>query len=352
MSTPSTHLPAIAIDVGFFSVKYTTGLRERRNGAIHVEMFPSVAPRVSATMLDAYAADALDGLVIEVEPGVRHFVGKDAPNLMGTSGARAVTSGYCLSSDYKALFLGALYQVAKEHSAGDELVIDTLVAGLPLSTVYTHATQLQSILQGTHTVPNPAGGDRVTKVKVEHALVIAQPHGALIAHGVDKAGEGELIRLVLDMGGGTFDWFVAKGIKPNRSLCGAAPIGALACAAAVCDEIKIGLKDNPEIMARVDRALREQAKTVTISGVKHEMAQYDQIVNRVLQDGIEQMSKSVGSLDGMDKILVTGGGAQLLLNTLRRSLPQYKDLVEVDAEPIASNVRGFHALGMHLARSR
>lgn len=43
---------------------------------------------------------------------------------------------------------------------------------------------------------------------------------------------------------------------------------------AVCDQIHHGLKDDSEILARVDLALRQGAKTVKITGRNHEMQQY------------------------------------------------------------------------------
>lgn len=351
VSKPTTAIPAIAIDVGFFSTKFTTGARDNA-GNVVVRLFPSVAPRVSNSMMKAVKSDNLDGVVIEVSDGVRHFVGRDAQNLMTTSGSRAVTADYSKSSDYQALFLGALHQIAKESHSTGKLCIDTLVAGLPMSTVYTHAAPLQAYLVGTHRIPDPRGPDLPLEVEIKNAMVIAQPHGALISHGVTKASGSQDITLVLDMGGGTFDWFVAKGITPNRALCGAAPIGALACAAAVCDEIKLGLKDNPEVIARVDNALREGLPSVQITGTRYDMDGFMPVVNRVLQDGIEQMLKSVGSLDAMDHILITGGGAKLLWAALQRALPQYTGVMAIDSEPIASNVRGFHALAMHQARAR
>ena len=45
----------------------------------------------------------------------------------------------------------------------------------------------------------------------------------MIGHGVTKFGAPTgLTTLVLDMGGGTFDWFVSKGAVPNHQRCGAA----------------------------------------------------------------------------------------------------------------------------------
>lgn len=350
----ATTLPAIGIDVGFFSTKFTTGRRDKRNQTVEVIQFPSVAPRISGSMKSITATDRLSGVLVEVEPGALHFVGVDVYQVAPTTGARAVTPDYSQSSDYKALFLGALHYIAKEQGAKESLQIDTLVAGLPLSTVYTHANELAAFIKGEHKVPHPLNTDLVLPVHVLNAIVIAQPQGTLVAHGVDATSNShpDFNTLVLDMGGGTFDWFMAKGIRPNRALSGAAPIGALACAAAICDEIKPGLKDNPDIMARVDRALREGTDVVRVTGREYSMVAFEPVVARVLADAIEQMRKSVGSLDSVDKILVTGGGARLMDRALRAALPDYSHLLEMDKEPVASNVRGFHAIAEYKAKSR
>ncbi len=353
MSSSTTTLPAIGVDVGFYSTKFTTGRRDKSTRAVDVMQFPSVAPRISGSMKAITAADQLSGVLVDVEPGALHFVGADVYQVAPTTGARAVTSDYSLSSDYKALFLGALHYIAKEHAVEESLQIDTLVAGLPFSTVYTHANELAAFIKGVHKVPHPLNPDVMIPVQILHAMVIAQPQGALVAHGVDTASSShpDFNTLVLDMGGGTFDWFMAKGIRPNRALSGAAPIGTLACAAAICDEIKPGLKDNPDIMARVDRALREGSATVRVTGRDHSMDVFEPVVSRVLADAIEQMRKSVGSLDSVDKILVTGGGARLIAGAFRAALPEYAHLLEMDKEPVVSKVRGFHAIAEFQARN-
>lgn len=345
-SVKTTTISALGIDIGFFSTKYTTQPRGDHGSKITVHQFPSLAPRISGSTRNLPGVDQLDGVVIEVEPGVRHFIGKDVYHTLKTSGTRAVTPDYSFTSDYKALFLAALFHVARDLTTSNNLVIETLVTGLPLSTVYTHSQALKTLISGNHTIPNPMDTSTSITVNVRNAMVIAQPQGALIARGFGAVANSraDFNTLVLDMGGGTFDWFVAKGVRPNRTLCSAVAIGALACAAAICDEIKPDLKDNPEIMGRVDRALRESAETMTISGVTYQMCKFTSVVRRVLDDAIEQMRKSVGSLDGIDQILVTGGGAKLMFKALADALPQYKHLLEMDSEPIGSNVRGFHIL--------
>lgn len=353
-ATNTTTLAAIGVDVGFFSTKFTTGRRDKRTQVLEVSQFPSVAPRISASMKTITSTDKLAGALIEVEPGALHFVGADVYQVAPTTGARAVTTDYSQTSDYKALFLGALYHIAKEHGVKEALQIDTLVAGLPLSTVYTHSADLVAFIKGTHKVPHPVDPDQPLLIHIQHAIVIAQPQGALVSHGIDATSHGhpDFNTLVLDLGGGTFDWFMAKGIRPNRALSGAAPIGALACAAAICDEIKPGLKDNPDIMARVDRALRDGADVVSVTGRDYPMASFGPIVSRVLADAIEQMRKTVGALDSVDKILLTGGGAHMLDRALRAALPDFAHLLVMDKEPVASNVRGFHAIAEFQAKNR
>lgn len=324
------------------------------DGDIACRQFPSLAPRLSGSLQHLATMDSLDGAVIEVEPGVRHFVGRDVFHMVATTGNRAVTQDYSQTSDYKAIFLAALFHIARDLGVTEKLEIDTLVMGLPLSTVYTHSSALREMAKGMHTIPSPSIKGATMEVVIQHVTVIAQPQGALLAHGLGHAvtSGADFNTLVLDMGGGTFDWFMAKGVKPNRMLCGAAAIGALACASAVCNEIRSDLKDSPEVMARVDRALRESAPTVLITGVVYEMKKFELVVQRVLQDAIEQMRSSVLSMDAVDRILVTGGGAPLMYKALERTLPQYQHLLEIDREPVSSNVRGFHILAEYQASSR
>lgn len=342
----STTLPAMGIDVGFFSTKFTLGRAPSQEGAtISVDQYPSLAPRNFGGPRHLPTADQQDVVLVEAEPGVFHYVGKDVFDTVSSTGSRAVVPDFSQSSAYKALFLGALFYAARHFGCSGKLIIKHLVVGLPLSTVYTHAEALKALVEGEHAIPQPGAVARKMTVVVESATVLAQPHGALIVHGIHRTGlatEGNT--LVLDMGGGTFDWFLSRGIVPNYQRSGAVAIGALACATAVCKSIKDGLQDDPEIVARVDKALREGAETVRIAGRDHEMGPHWPSVESILKDAIEQMLKSVGSLNNVETILLTGGGAKLLAGVVNSMLRDYAHMIQVDAEPVASNVRGFHTL--------
>lgn len=339
-------IPALAIDVGFFSTKFTLGRAiQDDKSEIKFDLIPSLAPRINGGLHSLPTAAELDGVLIEVEPGVSHFVGKDVYHTTNASGTRAVISNFSVSSAYKALFLGALYYVARHLGCNGGLAIKQLVLGLPLSTIYSHSAGLKTFAEGDHVIPNPALPGKTMRVNVHEALVVAQPQGALMNYGVDKLGSpSEHTTLVLDMGGGTFDWFVSNGMKPNHQRCGAAPIGALACAATICDQIHPELRHDAEIMARVDRALWDSTPTVKITGRDYTMADYMPAVKGVLHDAIEQMQKSVGSLRNVDAILLTGGGAKLRNSVIVDMLPEVSHLIEIDKDPVSSNVRGFHMI--------
>ena len=238
------HISVAAIDVGFHSTKYSLG--RSANNEVISGRFPSLATSVSSSSLQGDSYNDHDGVVVDVGSGVKYFVGKGILGTLRGVGRRAVLNTYCISNEYKAFFLGGLYQIAKHHLAHRHLEIDLLVGGLPLNTLYTHSKHLNQLMKGTHIIPNPVDPRDNITVHVRQALVVAQPHGALFNHDdLTEATPGDFFSVTLDMGGGTFDWFTSVGIRPNRDRSGAVSVGALACAEAVCDEIDPGLRDIP-----------------------------------------------------------------------------------------------------------
>ena len=342
---PDTVLAAAGIDVGFFATKFTCYRQSSpgKAGAIVADQFPSLAPRQAGMSIPLPNTDKPDAVEIEIEPNVSHLVGKDIDKLSHGFGSTAVTSDYSRGTAYKALFRGALHAIARANAVKGNLTIETVVAGLPLSSIHTHAKELQEFMRTPHTMPHPADHERALTVVIKNALVLGQPQGALMNYHVAKGKvDRSMVTLVLDMGGGTFDWYAAIGNTPNPQRCGAAPIGALACATAVCNRIDPNFKNSPLIMGRVDAALRTGAATFTVSGTTYEMKQYQPVVRGVLADAIQQMRKSVGNLQEMDAILFTGGAAPMLYAVCQDVLPEFKEVMMLDHDPVTSNVRGFH----------
>jgi plasmid segregation protein ParM len=332
----AVNIAAAGIDIGFFSTKVTF---KDANGNIVSDLFPSRAPRFAQSLDQSKMLDKLDCAVVDIGKGLRHVVGKQV-ELASTSGARAVTSDFSKTPDYRALYLGALYYITKLLKCKGAVEIEAVVGGLPLSTVYSHNRDVADMMMGKHTIPDWDNPEKSITVTVKQAVVIAQPQGTL-ASRPDSPG-AEDVTLVVDMGGGTFDWFVAKGLIPNRGRCGAVPIGALACASAICDEIDPSLKDDMDVVARVDLALRENRDSFTITGRRYELKAYAPVLGRVVGDAIEQMRRGVGNLSSVDRIIVTGGGGRLAFEHLKSTLSNYAGIMKLEEDAVLANSRGFH----------
>lgn len=350
MNSKSNHsiLPAAAIDVGFFSCKWSYGESLTPSGTqILVDHFHSVAPTVSNGNTGTIPGEKkTDGVVVVVD-GVSHYVGKAATDMVGGRGfVREATPGYSETREYKAMFLGALFYIAKKKEASASLTIDYLTLGLPLSTVRSHSRKLIAMASGEHEIPSPFATGTTIKVLIKKVTVVSQPQGTLMYMN-KRLGESisKSRVLVLDMGGGTFDWFTSNALRPQMARCGATGMGTLACAAAICDFISPNLKKNPDAMSDVDLALRENADSVFVAGKEYPMKDLWPHAESVLINALHQMETSVGGFEGMRHILITGGGADLLNRAIPHSVLQpFANLIEIDKDPVYSNVRGFHII--------
>lgn len=350
-SSPTIHsvIPAAGIDIGFFSTKFTLGTRTGPSGSeIAVDQFPSIAPTSPHKTLPRLGnTTALDAVIVNVE-GLDYCVGKSVFS-MGSSmgGMRAASENYSKTPAYRALLLGAFYYMAKHHGSTGNLVIQHLTLGLPLDTVFDHADFVKGMAEGEHMIPCPKDPEKVIKIKVNNVIVVAQPQGAMVNYtsGLARKIRSHEQSLVLDMGGGTFDWFICNGdFLPDYYRCGGTPIGALACAGVVCERIKPGLKTQPRTLDRVDLALRNGDDKVQITGVDYEMAQYWPYVSSLIQESLKQMGLKVGKLSDMDHILLTGGGAGILQRVVSTDLSDYQHITVMDKDPVFSNVKGFHRI--------
>lgn len=348
----SITLPVAAVDVGYFSTKYTSGRAEHKQASlIKTGSIPSICPRVAGEAAATAGMSALSGVVVTVN-NIPHFVGPDASLRSSGREARAVLDDYSRSDAYKALFLGALAYICRDALPPDSPVttveIKRLVVGLPLNTLLAQTDALREMVEGKHTVPPLLYGKEPLTVVVRSCTVVAQPQGAMISYGATSGNAQSLFKqnmLVLDIGGGTFDWYLSHGKKALIERCGAYPKGMLECAFAVCDRIDKSLRDDPIIVSRVDEALRENADTVMISGEQVNIAAHRGTVDAILRECLSRMLDSVKSLKSVDLILFSGGGGQRLLEVMAAMHPSRVTSMKLVHDPVFSNVRGFHLLG-------
>ena len=334
-----------AVDVGYFSTKLTLSRKGQPQwGQIPAMLFPSMAPRQSTGGPHGSVHNQRDGVQIKIDESI-YFVGRDA--LTSSSGVepREVLANYCMTDKYLALTRGALHYIAEDVSPAGDVVIRNLVIGLPLTTYSKHAADLTAKFTGDHVLPLADGSGSRT-VTVEAVNVVAQPQGAITNYGtLNKTNFRETNALVVDAGGGTLDWYVIRGGRSNWERSGAHPKSMLACAYAVADAIDPQWRTLLGIVDRIDQAIRDGAPSFKARGIDYDLSQYHSNIVAVLKESAEVMLSRVGTLEDVDLILFTGGGAKVFFDYFRNIYPEYSALMKVDNDPVFSNVRGFHLLG-------
>jgi plasmid segregation protein ParM len=352
LSSPLS-IDVAAVDVGYFSTKYTHVPAADPRAEVLAESIPSFCPRVVGSVSHGVGTDTLAGVVINVGE-MRYFVGQDAALRSSGKDARVVSTDYADSDQYMALFRGALHYICRSARGRSALAgqpdfaearVKRMMVGLPLNTWSSKKDSLRESLEAVHELPPMPWSQQPMKVDVRSVTVLAQPQGAFLRHSRNKRELLDLNTLVIDVGGGTTDWLLMQGRKVFYERSGAYPKATLACAFAVCDQIDPTLRDDPEIVKRVDNALRTSASTVFIAGESMPMAPYLPEVQKTLEECIARMVDSIGNLSSVDYIFVTGGGAGLLHSLLIQKFPGRAKTIHLDADPVFSNVLGFHRLG-------
>lgn len=342
----SIELAAAGIDVGYHNTKFTLGrVKMDQEGGIAADLFPSVAPLLASEFrADGEIAQRDDGFVVQVE-GCDYFVGKDVANYVAGQEARALTRNFSQTDKYLALSYGALLSMIQKNQRSGDLVIDHLTVGLPLSTYMEHRAALRDRMQGKHVLS-------LGTVTIQHVHVIPQPQGALLHHAARCKSSLNGWMLVIDVGGGTVDWYVASKQRPNFTRSGAYAKGMLACALAVVNSMgKPEWRDNHDILSRIDRAIREESSTFHAAQEDQPLQPHLPAVEAVQEEIASRMVEKLGTLDDIDHVVITGGGAKVFRRFLTKHYPRLAAHALMDADPVFANVMGFH-LFSELSRAR
>jgi plasmid segregation protein ParM len=342
MKTNPSIVGARAVDVGYFNVKHTLAPSPASAGRAGVAVFPAVAPVLKSGVargIDGMAQP--DGCVVPIG-GVTYFVGPGAAQRGSGTEARIVGEDYSASDKYLALLRGALHYMAEDAQAQDQLVIQRLALGLPLNTYFDAWEQLSARALGEHVIGD---GQARRTITVEKARVIVQPQGAMINFGYRNGGKplGGLT-LVADAGGGTLDWYLSEGTVPYWERSGAYPKAMLVCAWAVAYRINPRWRNQSAIVGRIDKAIREEDEAFVVQGVPYRLADFRPAVEQVLDEALDQMVSAVGSLNDIDHILFTGGGASVFKSHFHTRYPVLTKITRMDDDPVFSNVRGFQVV--------
>ncbi len=343
-----------AIDVGFGQVK----LSLRVGSDVGFARFPSMAIPADGSAVRALGTRRRDTFDVPVR-GAQYEVGRDVGLAhAGGNFGRDVTDEFYRGAIYEALTKGALRYM---HEAGDSQ-IDVLVLGLPVNQ-YNDAKRrdyLRTTFEGAIEV-----GDGKS-VFVRRVMVQAQPVGGYAA--IDEhlnqlnttiAGIGgalaplasgdeleDLAVLMVDPGEHTLDWLlVQQGAINPRASGAASDAGRHRVVHAVQDALaaQIGRPLGPSVMPRIDDALR-LGTPVKLSGVAHDLHQFEPVVVSVIDDSINRMIDGLRDAhEIIDLIVLVGGHPQHYRDLLAKRFPAIPVFVMPD--PLYANVRGFQMIG-------
>lgn len=340
---------ARAIDVGHGNTKFTTANFSEGG---HCQVFPSLAPVTQGRM---NVGGGLIGMskYVEVEVnGLTYAVGRDSFSSTNTSTTRIVDQNFATSDAYAALVKGALYYINQPK-------IDVLVLGLPMNTFEQHRDELRERMVGGHTIPNPAkaknpGAPDSFSVQVVRALVVPQPMGAFMDYcSVGNRYEElqEKTNLVLDVGHGTFDYYIAKGNVPYIRRCGATFGGVHHIVKAVIDAINDeSVRDNHAVWESIDTAIRKKS-AACIDGEEVDICKvYKSTIDDAVRSSVSRMMTAIGNITDIMDILLTGGGAVLFKDEIQKAVGPKRKLV-IDTDSIFSNVKGFQIAGEQWLRT-
>lgn len=351
MNTQTHHtIDAIGIDIGYFQTKFTRGRGPDR--AVLLDKFPSCAVRLEQPSLPDVGGCRPDGVVVKVG-GLFYFVGPDAYDVANKPRSRHIDPAYTATAEYAALLKGALHRIAAAAAGTSEVVVvKHLGMGLPVFSLEKNRGVVVSVARGEHAVPS-VNGEGETRVIVENVHVVAQPQGAILAEDIrllmpDSTGLTQT-SLVVDIGGGTFDWLVTTGLQLRPTRSGSCSLGTFACLEAAAAALNPSFKEDPHAISALDRAMRMKEVDVQIGPRRYSTAPCWEAARQVMIEGIKKMVHKVNIWADVAHVLVTGGGAPMFLEALRAELPDYANAIRVVKEPVTANVKGFHLYAENMA---
>lgn len=251
------------IDVGYGRTKYVTLVG---NGQIGCDLFPSIAPILTGSLLSDPILKTMD--VVQVDMGgVIRVVGKDAQHFQGALMSKIMDDSYSGSDTYIALTRGALFYMGEKN-------INLLVVGLPV-TIFKNAEirdRLRKNLIGLHKINNGF------VVNVENVQVLPQPLGGLydaMANIPEYSNAKNQTSLIVDAGYHTFMFMVANGIKFDHQRNGAYHKSMGAILASIAE----GISADPKVassytdLQRIDDALLGK-KEFKVSGQFYDLSRH------------------------------------------------------------------------------
>lgn len=315
----------LGIDLGYYQVKTYDG--NKKNSFVSVVGSPDIS------QIQALATDT--DKVIEVN-GNKYLVGQSAVD-KSRMRHRREDRDWIDSEEYRVLF----YRALAGFPAGEYQV----VTGLP-NDFYSDAPRVKESLSGVHEF---IFNGMPVRYKID-ASVIMQPFGALANMAFDDHGnvaDQSFFELtgVIDIGGKTTNILTASNFADISAQTMSKNIGGWDIIRAVRARMqreypKSNLNDHQIARAISTGEFFEFGNPVRITGL------LDDVLPLMAEDIIGKASSLWGSGANLRRVLVTGGGAQMLGRYIKEAFPH---TVIVD-DPIFANAVGYYRYGKAVNR--
>lgn len=336
----SNTLVVRSVDVGYGHVKFVDGYRE--DGTLCVDSFPSQSPVSSGAQLKSVSMQKRDTFLVPVGKHVFE-VGKGVAGALRAQHETAILDAkFALSDAYSARLMGALNYMAPDLQ---DNAIDFLKLGLPMTTYLDLHEKLSHRFTGDLVIN--MRGDVLT---VRHCEVFPQPFGGYASFLAANQFSTPPRVLVIDPGYNTVDCFVCRGMEANELQCSATTLGMSTVMKDAAARIIKAIDTDAHVSAVVrliDRTLMTDVP-LEVCGIPVDLNEFLSAGSAIIDEAAQAVKNSVGSGEDINAIVLTGGGAQLYADAVKRHFTQPVTILN---EPAFANVRGFQALGEAQAES-
>lgn len=332
-----------AVDVGYGHVKWSEGRDD--TGQIIADVFPSQAPLVIECKTLAATRSCRDTFVVPVNEN-HYEVGRQVHMSYGKNQElEQLHDRFALSDGYTAFIYGAFNYMFRTLPSG---YIDYLMLGLPMTTLKQHSAALQRRFVGEHTI-NMKGDTLV----IRHSVVYPQPLGSYATYLQKQAHKSKNapMALIVDVGYHTVDWITCMGmvVNPDQSDGVERGMGAFLREVAKSVINASGMAANESTVVRMlDQALIS-GDVFRLAGKEIDLKPHMKAGSAIIEQAAQAIRNNVGVGEGLDVVIVSGGGARFFLPAIRKHYSNHE--VAILPAPALANVRGFHEFGELIADS-
>jgi plasmid segregation protein ParM len=160
---------------------------------------------------------------------------------------------------------------------------------------------------------------------------------------IESAPTSSELTLTIDIGYGTLMWMVTRGYTPVPERSGDSLGGVHSVLYAMIRSMHRDAADIPEIQFRLDDAILTGKQTIKIDGRDVEVAPHLGARDRVIEENVAAMMRSVRSLSDIANVIVTGGGAHMYLPELKNVFKDRNVKIDLMASQFR-NLTGFQRL--------